>query len=270
MKWLQLPEQCRGTDLDSPETTRLHAEIIQRKRFLRELYREYYTVFLHTIPHFERSIVVEIGSGGGFIKKIIPNAITSDVIPLPELDRCFNATQMPFEANSVDCFCMINTLHHIPDVGAMFREFERCLKPEGKVITIEPANTPFSRWIYTHFHHESFDPTAGWLLPEGGPLSTSNQALPWIVFHRDRKRFKREFPNLEIESIQLHTPLRYLLSGGFTLRQLLPESLYPATRFLDTILLRPLYPWLALFMTIVLSKRDSTSISYKRGRSPHA
>jgi hypothetical protein len=120
---------------------------------------------------------------------------------------------------------------------------------------IEPANTPFSRLVYTRFHHEVFDPAAGWILPDGGPLSTSNQALPWIVFHRDRDRFEEAFPRLEIALLQKHTPLRYLISGGFSLRQLLPEVLYPVAKFMDNMLL-PLYPLLALSMTIILHKRD--------------
>ncbi len=256
---LLVPEKHADTDLDDPATTVLHAAIIRRKRFLRELYREYYTVFRDQLPTTAPPVVIEIGSGGGFIKEIIPSAQTSDIMPVPGMDLCFSATDMPFADRSVDCFCMINTLHHIPDAAAMFRECARCLKPGGTVVMIEPANTPFSRLIYTRLHHEPFDPSAGWTLPAGGPLSTSNQAMPWIIFCRDRDRFERDFPALRIQSVTPHTPLRYLLSGGFTCRQLLPDCLYPAARLADRHLLRPLYPLIALSMTITLRLESPVS-----------
>jgi len=252
IKRLRNSEKQVDTDLDDPATTLLHAAIIRRKRFLRELYQEFYTTIRDQLPPVANPVVIEIGSGGGFIKDIIPTAQTSDIMPIPGLDLCFSATGMPFADQSVDCFCMINTLHHIPEPTAFFRECTRCLKPGGTVVMIEPANTPFSRLIYTRFHHEPFDPQADWTLPPGGPLSTSNQAMPWIIFNRDRDRFEREFPALRIESLARHTPLRYLLSGGFTCRQLLPDGLYPAATLADRHLLRPLHPLLALFMTITL------------------
>ena len=36
-------------------------------------------------------------------------------------------------------------------------ELERCLKPGGKIVMIEPANTRFSRLIFRRFHHEMFE-----------------------------------------------------------------------------------------------------------------
>ena len=148
---------------------------------------------------------------------------------------------MPFEDGSVDRFCMLNTFHHVPDVEAMLRECLRCLKPGGSVVCIEPANTLLSRFILHRFHHEPFDVSADWSVPEGTPLTASNQALPWIVFVRDRRRYEELFPGLPIESINLHTPLRYLVSGGFTGRQMLPGFLYPPMRFVDEVVLRPLH-----------------------------
>jgi SAM-dependent methyltransferase len=253
---LRVPEKQDDTDLDDPATTLLHAGIIKRKRFLRELYSEFYTIIRDRVPPVKTPVVIEIGSGGGFIKEIIPSAQTSDIMPVPGLDLCFSATDMPFEAQSVDCFCMINTLHHIPDPAVFFRECTRCLRPGGSVVMIEPANTLFSRLIYTRFHHEPFDPKAGWTLPPGGPLSMSNQAMPWIIFHRDRERFEREFPSLHIDQLRPHTPLRYLLSGGFSCQQLLPGLFYPVASITDRILLRPILPLTALFMTITLQRVD--------------
>ncbi|MBT3192334.1 MAG: class I SAM-dependent methyltransferase [Verrucomicrobia bacterium] len=251
---LALPEKQNVNDLDDPDTTLLHATILKKKVFLQRLYTEYYQSFRAALDAPEDAVIVELGSGGGFIKDVMPNAITSDILPIPGLDQRFDAAAMPFEPCSIDLICMINTLHHIPDVTAMLKECTRCLKPGGRVVMVEPANTPFSRLIYQNLHHEPFDPHSDWSVPEGGPLSSSNQALPWIVFKRDRERFETTFPELELESMRLHTPLRYMLSGGFTARQMLPGWMYPAAYFLDEVLLRPFHGIVALSMTVTLQR----------------
>jgi SAM-dependent methyltransferase len=160
---------------------------------------------------------------------------------------------MPFENGGVDAFFMVDVLHHIADSRAFFREALRCLKVCGKVIMIEPANTLWSRFIYKNFHHEQFDPEGKWGLEETGPLSQGNGAIPWIIFCRDRTIFEREFPSLRIVSMRNHTPLRYLLSGGLTLRQLVPSFTYPFVKAVE-YLLSPLNNWLGMFQTIKLEK----------------
>jgi hypothetical protein len=148
---------------------------------------------------------------------------------------------------------MIDVLHHIADSRAFFTEALRCLKVGGKVIMIEPANTLWSRFIYKNFHHELFDPQGRWGLEEAGPLSQGNGAIPWIIFCRDRVIFESEFPSLRIMSMRNHTPLRYLLSGGLTLRQLVPSFTYPLVKAVEC-LLSPLNNWLGMFQTIELKK----------------
>ena len=88
---------------------------------------------------------------------------------------------------------------------------------------IEPWVTPWSRFVYTRLHHEPFQPeTPSWELPTSGPLSGANDALPWIIFARDRIKFEQEFPQWQIEMIKPIMPFRYLLSGGVSLRGLAP------------------------------------------------
>jgi hypothetical protein len=118
---------------------------------------------------------------------------------------------------------------------------------------IEPANTPWARFIYKNFHHERFDVQGDWQVAKGGPLSHSNSAMPWIIFVRDREVFERDFPQLKIAAISNHTPLRYLLSGGFSVRQLAPGFSYPAVKAIEC-LMSPANNWLGMFMTVILEK----------------
>ncbi|MBW8038716.1 MAG: class I SAM-dependent methyltransferase [Planctomycetes bacterium] len=254
IEWLKLPQTRRIKDLDDPATTLLHAEIVRKKPFLKKIYVDFYKQFQKAIPEPQKKVLVELGSGGGFIKEVISNVITSDILELPNLDKVFSALDMPFEDTGVDAFFMFDVLHHIAEPGAFFREAIRCLKPSGKIVMIEPANTLWSRFIYKNFHHELFDPKAQWDLKELGPLSHGNGAIPWIIFSRDRRIFEKEFPQFRIVRICNHTPLRYLLSGGLTLRQLVPSCTYPLIKAIEYIL-SPINNLLGMFQTIELEKK---------------
>ena len=157
---------------------------------------------------------MELGSGGGFINEIIPNTITSDITNLENISIQFSGLKIPFQSHKVDAFVMFDVLHHISDVRLLFRELNRCLKIGGKIIMIEPANTLWSSFIYKNFSHEPFDPSGGWGLKKDGRLSSANGAIPWNVFCRDKQRFEKEFPSMEVLKLKNHTPFRYLISGG--------------------------------------------------------
>jgi SAM-dependent methyltransferase len=251
---LRLPESRGLTNLDDPAATILHGRIIRRKPFLFRLYREFYRRLrsgLGVVGH--GSTVIELGSGGGFIKDVIPSAVTSDILPVPDVDLRFSVERMPFGDASVDAFLMINVFHHVKEPRAFLEELDRALKPHGKVLMIEPANTVWGRFVSSRFHHEDFDTAAGWRIDGDGPLSQANGALPWIVFRRDRALFQREFPGLRIAAIEPHTPFKYLISGGLSFRQLLPGGCY---RLVDGVerLLRPFNRWLGMFYYVALSK----------------
>jgi SAM-dependent methyltransferase len=256
---LKLPEAAQMQDLDDPDNIYTIRKIIQRKPFLLNTYRSFYRDILgklQTTPLTGE--IIELGSGAGFIKTLAPQITTSDVLPYNGVDRVFSAMDIPLPASSVGAFVMIDVFHHIKDSRVFFQEMGRCLTPGGKIIMIEPANTGLSRLIYQNFHHEPFNPKGWWGFDEGGPLSGSNMAIPWIVFCRDRSLFAQEFPNFRICSIRVHTPFRYLLSGGLSLRQLLPSWTYPLILGIEK-LLTPFNQHLGLFMTIELEKISSVA-----------
>src|SRR5207248_73611 len=125
--------------LDLPATTIARSKIIKRKYFLYNIYKDYYKKIHASIsPMNRKGYIVELGSGGGFIKKIIPDVVTSDILKLPKIDMQFSALAMPFKKNSVNTFVMIDVFHHINDVEAFLKEANRCLKMNGQIIMIEP------------------------------------------------------------------------------------------------------------------------------------
>ena len=248
---LLLHPLTRGMDLDDPKTTSLRKHIILEKPLLKGIYEDWYKTICHHLPAIDGP-VLEIGSGAGFLKSYIPDLITSDIMPIAGNDISCSALQLPFEDKCLRAIVLINVLHHMHDPIRFFDDAERCVKKGGSIIMVEPWVSFWSRMIYKNLHHEPFDPASiSWTLPVSGPLSGGNDALPWIIFHRDRDRFNKE-TNWQIRLIEETLPFRYLLSGGVSMRNLIPAWANRPLTFLE----KSMSPWVlkktAMFAIIVL------------------
>jgi hypothetical protein len=81
-------------------------------------------------------------------------------------------------------------------------------------------------------------------------------ALPWIMFVRDRNQFEREFPQWRVVSLSPFMPFRYLISGGASMRSLMPAWTFGLWRAVENALT----PWskhLGMFVHIVLERTDA-------------
>jgi len=200
-------------------------------------------------------VVLELGSGAGFMGDFIPNLITSELFPCPNVQAVLDGSRLPFAARSLRGIVMTNVLHHFPEPRLFFGEATRCVRSGGVIAMIEPWVTPWSRFVYT-FHYEPFHPEAlSWELSNHGPLSGANDGLPWIIFVRDRTTFEPEFPKWKIELIKPIMPFRYLLSGGVSMRGFAPGWSFRLWKRLESALGR----WnnqLGMFAQIVLRRVD--------------
>lgn len=226
----------RGLSVDDPRTTLLRHDIIQNKAFLQALYTEWYERIIRVLP--QKNDVLELGSGAGFLQQFLPEVITSEVFETPGVRLIADACDLPLLDKSLDAIVMTDVFHHIPDVGRFLLEATRCVRPRGKIVMIEPWRTPWSEWVYTHLHSEPFSPDSGWKIPSTGPLSGANGALPWIVFKRDRALFEAQYPQWRIKDIEPMMPISYLLSGGVSMRSLLPGWMYRPIRVLERVLVQ--------------------------------
>ena len=231
-------------------------QTIRIKPFLSRLYSDFYEEIRRAMPTWVQGPVVELGAGAGFFKNHLPQLITGDILPSGFIDVCFDARHMPFKPNSLKGIVMLNVFHHIPSAGVFLSDVQRCLKRGGVVVMIEPWITSWSLLIYKLFHHEATDTLQrGWDFESSGPLSGANQALPWIVFQRDRILFERHFPHLRIEAVRPHTPLRYLASGGLSHKATFPLSCYAPLMRMETRA-QPLRRGFSMFATIILRRVD--------------
>jgi SAM-dependent methyltransferase len=243
-----------GLEIDDPATTDLRRKIISSKPFLKSIYDEWYALLASAVPPGEGG-VLELGSGAGYCEQFIDGLITSEVFPCSTAQLVVNAEQMQFPDGSLRAIVFTDVLHHIPDVRRFFAEATRCLRPGGKILMIEPWVTPWSRFIFREFHHEPFLPEAqDWSFASDGPLSGANGAIPWIVFVRDHSQFAAEFPELSIETIKPFLPFRYLISGGVSMRSLMPGFTHPLWAGFERML-TPQMDRLAMFAFISVSRR---------------
>jgi|SRR5271165_6022 len=232
-RWLAHPA-TRDLSLDDPLTTQKRRDIIQGNRFLWRIYDEWYRIIAGSIPEGSGR-VLELGSGAGFLGHYVPGLITSEVFTCPDIQLVLDGRRLPFSSGSLKTIAMVDVLHHVPNIRAFLTEGQRCLRSGGSVVMIEPWVSTWSRLIYGYLHHEPFEPHAkDWTFPETGALSGANGALPWIVFQRDRERFEAEFSDFEIQTVRPFMPLRYLVSGGVSMRQLMPEGAFGFWRMVES------------------------------------
>jgi len=243
----------RDLSLDDPRTTQRRRGIIQNNRFLWRIYDEWYRMISACIPEGPGR-VFELGSGAGFLAQYIPGLIASEVFVCPDIQLVLDARRLPFSPGSLKAIAMVDVLHHIPDNRAFLAEGQRCLRSGGSIVMIEPWVSTWSRPIY-RLHHEPFDPEAkDWAFRDTGPLSGANGALPWIIFQRDRHAFESEFRELKIQTVRPFMPFRYLVSGGVSNRQLMPEATFHLWRKVESRLCAWPHHW-SMFALIHLRRR---------------
>jgi SAM-dependent methyltransferase len=214
-------------DLDNSQTTDFHRSIILNKPFLKAIYEEWYALQNKYLVEGQGEIL-EIGSGGGFIKNHLEEVITSDIQELSYCDLCCDASALPFGDHKLKAILMINVFHHIPEPEAFLSEAVRTLKKGGRI--------------------------SGWQLREHGkPMSVANGALPWIIFKRDRARFDKQYPSLHIEKMGNFMPLKYIISGGFSRPSLLGMWAYSIMSLAEKIL-SPLNQIFGMFQLIIITK----------------
>lgn len=228
-------------DIDSYDAVGIHQRIIRENPLLIEHYIFIYKYF----KRIEDSLFglkypsLEIGSGGGFLKEILSDVITSDVVKSEGIDRIEDACALSFGDNSLKAIYANGVLHHIKDPSKCFFEIERVLVTGGKFVCNEPSSSLFGYFMNRHFHNEHTDKSVKeWRIEEedaAGRLTGANMALPYIIFKRDAALFRERFKRLKIDSIAYHDFLRYTLSGGLSYRSFVPKMLFGAVNFMEAI-----------------------------------
>lgn len=183
---------------------------------------------------------IEFGSGAGFAKYYIKNKNfkMSDLSEDKHLDfKKVDAQSTDFKNESFEYVIASNMIHHIPYPIKFFKEMNRILKKNGKLIIFESYCSIVFQLVTMFMKHEGFDFTLN-VWDEKVAKSDENNAwhgniaVPHLIFD-DKKNFTKNLGNLfYIEHEKLTECFIFLNSGGVTSK----TKCIPMNRFFLNIL----------------------------------
>jgi SAM-dependent methyltransferase len=231
------------------------------KPVLRQIYKAFYKLIAEHLANLPNGHVVELGSGIGNIKHIIPNCIRTDLFPNQWIDHVENAYRLSFSNNSVSDLILFDVFHHLRYPGTALKEFQRVLLPNGRVIIFDPCVSSMLGFIvFGLFHHEPLGMTEPiqWFAPsEWNPDIVhyyAAQANASRIFFN--KEVENRLPQWKMKTKRRLSAISYVFSGGYSKPQLYPNVAFPMMRVLDRIC----DGMSALFATrllVVLEKKNS-------------
>ena len=167
---------------------------------------------------------IEVGSGAGFSKDFIKNKNfkLTDLGNDEHLDfKNIDAQNTGFQNESFDYVIASNMIHHIPFPIKFFKEMNRILKKNGKLIIFESYCSIVFQIVTMIMKHEGFDFTLN-VWDEKIAKSDEkdgwhgNIAVPHLIFD-DKEKFKNNLGNLfTIDYEKLVECFIFLNSGGVT------------------------------------------------------
>jgi len=231
-----------------------------RKPMLREVYHEFYGLISARLDPRTPGTVVELGSGMGCIKDVIPGCVTTDLFPNPWLDRQENCYALSLADGSVSHLILFDVWHHLRYPGTALREFHRVLAPGGRLILFEPAASWVGRLVYHFFHHEpvairdpiTWEAPAGFSAADADYYAAQGSATRLFWWGEGHERLK----GWRIRELTPVASFNYFASGGFSGPQLGGRFLHGLMRGLDA-LCSPFPRAFAARLLVVLEKEKS-------------
>ena len=200
----------------------------------------------------ENDIGIEVGSGAGFSKEFIKNKNfkLTDLGEDNHLDfKNIDAQDTKFEDESFNYVIASNMIHHIPYPIKFFKEMNRILKKNGKLIIFESYCSLIFQLATIIMKHEGFDFTLD-VWDEENPKSDEknawhgNIAVPHLIFD-DKYKFQENLGQyFKIDYEMLTECLIFLNSGGVTSKtKYIPMNIFflDVLNYLDKILVK-LFP----------------------------
>jgi SAM-dependent methyltransferase len=212
----------------------------ENKPLLQLIYREFYKYINKQVDYMISGKIVELGSGIGNIKMVIPQAICTDLFKNPWIDQIENAYALSFSEGDVSNLILFDVFHHIQYPGNAFKEFHRVLKPGGRVIIFEPSVSMLGILVYGLFHHEPVGlfKKINWNAPDDFNIRTSDyyaaQGNAQRVFYNSKYRNRlNEWTMVHKEKL---SAISYVLSGGYSKPQLYSLKWYKSIKKIESLL----------------------------------
>src|SRR6266568_325310 len=111
MGWLKEPS-LQGLRPGSAKFFALQKNLIRQRSLLKRAYDDWYRRLLHDARSAPPGgAIVELGSGGSYLKDIEPGIVTSDVVP-DVAELVVDGRALPFADQSVRALLLSHVFHH--------------------------------------------------------------------------------------------------------------------------------------------------------------
>jgi SAM-dependent methyltransferase len=240
-----------GIDLHQ-ESINKNSEYWNQKPLLQKLYGDFYRLIAQNLSNLPDGKIVELGSGLGNIRDVIPNCLRTDLFPNPWIDQIENAYKLSFADESISDLILTDVFHHLKYPGTALQEFLRVLRKGGRVIMLEPYMSILGLLVYGIPHDEpiaimkriEWDAPENWSSEKIDYYAAQGNATRIFIGNR----FRPKLGDWHQPKIIRLTAIAYAASGGFSKPQLYPSSMLPLIKKLEKLL--GLFP--ALFATRLL------------------
>jgi SAM-dependent methyltransferase len=225
----------------------LHQEFIQknsehwnRKPLLKILYGDFYRLISQHLSNLPDPKIVELGSGLGNVKEVIPDCLRTDLFPNPWIDQIENAYKLSFADETVSDLILTDVFHHLKYPGTALQEFYRVLRKGGRVIMLEPHVSALGLLVYGALHQEPIALTRNidWLAPGGW----SPEDIDYYAAQGNATRiflgmsFRDRLKDWQMVKTVRLSALAYAASGGYSGPQLYPKSIFLLVKGVEKIL----------------------------------
>ncbi|PIT88579.1 MAG: methyltransferase type 11 [Candidatus Magasanikbacteria bacterium CG10_big_fil_rev_8_21_14_0_10_36_32] len=213
--------------------------LLAKKPILQKIYRDFYVEIAKHVSNLPDKKIVELGSGIGNIKEIIPNCLRTDLFPNPWLDQTENAYRLSFDDETVSDLILFDVFHHLRYPGTALKEFERVLRPNGRVIIFDPYISLLGRIVYGFFHSEPiawrnkivWNASENWNAEQIDYYAAQGNVTR-IFFGN---KFQTLLQNWSVISRSRLSAFSYVASGGYSGPQIYPNCLYPLAHSFDKV-----------------------------------
>lgn len=194
------------------------------KPLLKIVYRD---LFDKMMPFVIEGKTVELGSGIGQIKEILPNCITTDMFPNERIDQVESVYNLSFDNNELSNIIMLHVFHHLRYPGTALHELRRVMKLGGRVIILDPYISLLGRLVYGPLHHEPIGMNDKIEWNASVEFSAEDDSYYAAQGNATRVFWRNEFTSepkgWKRVAVKRYSAIPYILSGGYSKPQMYPN-----------------------------------------------